>query len=286
MPLRQKLVAMIELCRPELSVTGAGLSVVIGEVRALQAWPSLHTLALGFAVGFCLSGSALIINDFFDVEVDRINAPWRPLPSGRLSRREVMTLGLVTALAGLAAAWALGPAALSVSFIFWLMGFLYNWKLKARGLLGNSIVAASVGITFVVGSIAVGQPWHRIVWLFALIAFCFDLAEEIAADAADLEGDRQRASQSVAMVSGRPTVLRLAGALLGVVVGLSILPVFWGRLGLPYLIGILVSDVLLALFTLKLLRSRTTSEGRGPIRALYLSASLGMLALLAGSWFA
>ena len=87
-------------------------------------------------------------------------------------------------------------------------------------------------------------------------------------------------------MSGRQTALRLAAALLGVVVGLSFLPVIWGGLGLPYLIGILVSNVLIAFFTLKLLRSRTTSEGRWPIRALYLSAALGLLAFLVGSWFA
>ena len=285
MPLRQKLVAVIELFRPELSAAAAGLSVVIGEGRALQAWPPLHTLALGFAVGFCLSGSALIINDYFDFEVDRVNAPWRPLPSGRLSRREVLTLGLAAALAGLMAAWALGPAVLIVGLVVWLMGFLYNWKLKAVGLWGNGIVAASVAITLIVGGLAVGRPWNRIVWLSALMAFFFDLAEEMAADAADLEGDRRRASRSVAMVSGRQTALRLAGALLGVVVGLSVLPALWGELGPPYLVGILASDVLIAFFTLKLLRSRTTSEGRGPIRALHLSASLGFLAFLAGSWF-
>ncbi len=285
MPLRQKLVAMIELFRPELSAAGAGLSVMIGEGRALQAWPPLHTLALGFAVGFCLSGSALIINDYFDIEVDRVNAPWRPLPSGRLSRREVMALGLATGLAGLAAAWALGPAVLGVGLIVWLMGLLYNWKLKAFGLWGNGIVAASVALTFILGGLAVGRPWNGIVWLLALMAFFFDLAEEMAADAADLEGDRRRASRSVATVSGRQAALRLAGTLLGVVAGLSVLPAFWGGLGPPYLVGILASDVLMAFFTVKLLRSRTTSEGRGPIRALYLSAALGFFAFLAGSWF-
>ena len=285
MPLRQKLAAMIELCRPEHSAVGAGLCVMLAEGRALRAWPSLHTLALGFAVGFCLSGSAVIINDYFDLEVDRVNAPWRPLPSGRVSRREVMILGLAAALAGLAAAWALGPAVLSVSLVFWLMSFLYNWKLKAHGLWGNGIVAASVAIPLIVGGLAVGQPWDRILWLLAAMAFFFDLAEEMAADAADLEGDRRRASRSVVIVSGRQAALRLAGVLLGVVVGLSALPALWGGLGLPYLAGILASDVLIAFFTVKLLQSRTTREGRGPIRALFVSAALGFVALLAGSWF-
>jgi geranylgeranylglycerol-phosphate geranylgeranyltransferase len=240
-------------------------------------------MGLGFACGFLLSGSALITNDYFDLAVDRVNAPQRPLPAGILTLREVMTLGVVTAIIGLAAASAFGPLALGLSLIVWLMGFAYNWKLKAAGLWGNLVVAVSVGITFILGGIAVGLPWNRTVWTFALIALVFDLAEEIAGDAMDAEGDQQRGSRSIALVRGRQAALRVSGTLFGFVVLLTLLPVWWGTFGLAYLIPIALMDVLIIFFVSRLLRSQTPAEGRKAMRGLYLSGSLGLLAFLIGS---
>ncbi len=278
--LAQKARGVFQIFRPELP-TAAGVCVLLGQVLALGAVPPLPALGLGFACGFLLSGSALITNDYFDLEVDRINAPQRPLPAGILTPSEVLTLGLVTAVLGLAAAAAFGPLAFGVSLIIWLLGFLYNWRLKAAGLWGNLIVATSVGATFVLGGIIVGHPWHPTVWTFALIALVFDLAEEIAGDAMDAEGDQQRGSRSLALVYGRTTALRISATLFGLVALLTLLP--WGTLGLAYRIPILLTDLLIGFFVIRLLRSQTPAAGRRAMRGLYLSGSLGLLAFLIGA---
>jgi geranylgeranylglycerol-phosphate geranylgeranyltransferase len=74
----------IQIIRPELPLA-AGLCVVIGEVVALGMFPPAGTALRGFLLGFLLSGSAMVFNDYFDLEVDRINTPQRPLPAGLLS---------------------------------------------------------------------------------------------------------------------------------------------------------------------------------------------------------
>jgi geranylgeranylglycerol-phosphate geranylgeranyltransferase len=273
------------LCWPELPFA-AGICVVIGELLALGAFPPLHALGRGFICGFFLSSSALITNDYFDLEVDRINAPQRPLPAGLLTRGEVMALGMLTALIGLAVAWGFNPLALGGSLIVWLMGFLYNWKLKEAGLWGNLIVSASVAMTFLLGGIGVGQAWNRTVWAFGLIAFVFDLAEEIGADAMDAEGDQKRASKSIAILKGKRTALRISSILFGLVVLLSFLPIVWGGQGIHYLVAIALTDILIIFFVVKLMRSRTLEEGRWSLRGLYLSVSLVLLAFLIGSFFA
>jgi len=279
-----KIKGTLQLLRPELAFA-AGICVVIGEFLAAGAIPTLRAAALGFVCGFFLSGSALITNDYFDLEVDRVNAPQRALPSGLLSPLEAMASGIAAGLIGLIAAWDLNWFALEISLIVWVMGFLYNWKYKSTGLWGNLIVSASVGLTFVMGGIGVDLAWNRTVWLFGLIAFFFDLAEEIAAGAMDAEGDRQRASQSIALVHGKKTALLVSGLLYELVVVLTFIPLGWGGLGLQYLIPILATDGLFMFFTVKLLQSRTPTEGRRWIRALYLSGILGLLAFLAGSFF-
>ncbi len=276
--LRQKIGGALQLFRPELPLA-AGMCVVIGEVLALGTLPDLRVLALGFACGFFLSGSALITNDYFDLEVDRINAPQRPLPSGRVSPAEALALGIGVAVIGLAAALAISPLALGISLIVWILGFVYNWRLKAAGLWGNLSVAVSVGVTFVLGGVAVGQAWTPTVWLFGLIAFCFDLAEEIMGDAMDAEGDQQRGSKSIAITRGRPFALRLAGLLIGGVMLLTFLLAL-GFGSLRFSIIVVTCDIIGVYFVRELLRSQTAAEGRKAMRGLYLTASVGLLVFL------
>jgi geranylgeranylglycerol-phosphate geranylgeranyltransferase len=188
----KKIKGTIQLFRPELPFA-AGTCVILGEITARGGFPSLRELLLGFACGFFLSGAALTLNDYFDIEVDRINTPQRPIPAGLLTLSDAILLTGIATLIGLTAALLLSPLAFSVSILLWVIGALYNWKYKAKGLWGNLMVATSVGGTFIMGGIAAGQPLHKVVWFFALIAFLIDLAEEIAGDAMDMEGDRQRA---------------------------------------------------------------------------------------------
>jgi geranylgeranylglycerol-phosphate geranylgeranyltransferase len=115
--LRQKMSGIIRIFRPELPFA-AGVCVVVGEILAFGAFPPLQIILLGFLCGFFLSSTALILNDYFDLEVDRINAPHRPLPSGIVTKTEVIGLSILTTLLGLAAGLALGPVAFTYPYSF------------------------------------------------------------------------------------------------------------------------------------------------------------------------
>ncbi len=281
--LRHKLGGALRLFRAELP-GAAGMCVVIGELLALGTLPDLPLIVLGFACGFFLSASALITNDYFDLEVDRINAPQRPLPSGLISPAEALALGIGVAVIGLAAALTISPLALGISLVIWILGFVYNWKLKAAGLWGNLSVAVSVGTTFVLGGVAVGQAWNPTVWVFALIAFCFDLAEEIIGDVMDAEGDQKRGSKSIAITRGRPFALRLAGLLIGVVMLLTFLLAL-GYGSARFSVIVALCDLSGVYFVFKLMRSQTAGEGRKAMRGLYLTASVGLLVFLVSLLF-
>lgn len=131
----KKIRGVTGLFRPELSLA-AGICVVLGQILAAGGFPPLQVVLLGFVSVFALSSSALILNDYFDYEVDLVNAPERPLPSGAVSRTEVMGLAVLTTLLGLASAAFLGRDALLFSIPIWMIGFLYNWRFKQTGLPG------------------------------------------------------------------------------------------------------------------------------------------------------
>ncbi|HEX2994987.1 MAG TPA: UbiA family prenyltransferase [Anaerolineales bacterium] len=279
--LTKKAKGIIQIFRPELPAA-AGACVILGGVVAQGGLPSLREIILGFLCGFFISGSAIVWNDYFDLEVDRVNTPERPLPMGLLSPTEAVLFAAVTALLGLWAAWLISLPAFVLCVIFWIIGFLYNWKFKEAGLAGNLMVSASVGITFILGGMAAGEPWNRIVWCFAAMAFFIDLGEEIAGDAMDMEGDKKRASKSIALQRGRNFALAISSSCFALAVTISLIPALLGWMGTVYLILICLTDILIAGFTIRLLRSRTPAEGRTSMRGIYLGAMLGVLAAILG----
>jgi len=279
----KKIRGAIQLFRPELPFA-AGVCVILGEIVALGGLPPVRELLLGFACGFFLSGSALTLNDYFDIEVDKVNTPNRPIPAGLLTPSDAISLTIVATLIGLTTAFSIGALAFMISMIFWVIGVLYNWRYKANGLWGNLMVAASVGITFILGGIAVGQPLNKIVWFFGLIAFLIDLAEEIAGDAMDIEGDKKRDSKSIAIRVGRDAALRITASLFILVALLSYIPFAFGWLRMSYLLLVCAINIAVILFTIRLVRSQTPEVGRSAMRSIYLSILFGMLAFI-GSQF-
>src|SRR5437660_1410483 len=64
-------------------------------------WP---TFLLLMGASACLYSGGMIWNDFFDIEQDKRERPFRPLPSGRISRRVAGTAGVIALLLGMALA--------------------------------------------------------------------------------------------------------------------------------------------------------------------------------------
>ena len=258
-----------ELARADL-VLGAGLFVVAGEILALGQLPAAGTALLGFLAGLFVSGSANISNDYFDREVDRVNRPDRPLPSGRVSVAELWALFVAFAVTGLASAALLGPAVLALAAAVWGVALLYNVRLKEAGLLGNLAVAFYVSMTVVLGGLAAGAV-NGLVVTFAALAFLFDLGEEIASDAMDVEGDSIRSSRSIAATVGRAKALRISGVAFALFVALTFLPYAAGWLGPVYLACAAVAGLCMSYLAARLVRSATIAEGRVFVRRLYLA---------------
>ena len=281
MQIRNKVRGIAQLIRLDLSFAAA-ICVVAGEILALSGVPNLREILAGFSCGFFISASALILNDYFDLESDRINAPNRPLPSGIVSKHEIIYLTVFTTLIGLYSALLLGVYVLIIGILFWFIGVLYNWKLKRTGLLGNIMVASSVAITFIIGGIAVGNPWNVTVWSFSLMAFLVDLGEEISADAMDLEGDKLQNSKSIAIVWGRKAALKVSSLLFDLVILVSFFPLLFGNLGRIYLLTMIIIDANIIYFVSKLLKSRTEREGRKYIIGIYRGIMIGIVILVLG----
>jgi len=118
--LSQKTKGFLSLIRFELPFS-AGVCVVLGQLFALGEFPSFSVFLGGFGAIFLISASILVLNDFFDVEIDKINAPERALPAKLVSPGEVLWLTGILTILGLVLSFLLTP---SLSFFRFLSGQL------------------------------------------------------------------------------------------------------------------------------------------------------------------
>ncbi|MCQ6962323.1 prenyltransferase [Methanolobus chelungpuianus] len=276
----KKAKGFVRLLRFELPFS-AGVCVVMGQILALGGFASASEILYGFFSVFFISASILVLNDYFDVETDRLNAPDRPIPSKLVTASEALLLSISLMLAGLVLSYLISFMALLLSLVLLIVGSLYNRNYKKSGLPGNLMVSFSVGMTFIYGGVSVGLPFNSIVWLFAAIAALIDLGEEIAADAMDMQGDLLISSRSLAIRYGGRFALRISGYIFFSVILLTSVPFIFGWLPAIYLLPIAIMDISIAYSSLRLLGSgNDTRAGRKYIRHIYLGSTSGLLVFI------
>ncbi|MCE5250249.1 UbiA family prenyltransferase [bacterium] len=271
----KKIKGLVRLVRFELPFS-AGVCVIMGQLLALGHFAPVFETINGFLSIFCISASILVLNDYFDVETDKINAPDRPIPSNTVTLSEALLLSISLLIIGLILSYLINVIALSCTFFISIIGFLYNRKFKKSGLPGNFMVSFSVGMTFIYGGISVDLFFNKIVWFFGIIAALIDLGEEIAADSMDMRGDILIESNSLAIKYGKPTAIKISSYIFFFVILLTIIPFILNWFPTLYLVPIIIMDSAIAYSTFRLLLSKN-EEGRKYIRWLYLGATSGLL---------
>ncbi len=209
---------LVRLVRP-LNVVMFFAGVALGGVLAagLDAFAGANAARIGLAVGSAalIGAGGNAINDVFDVEIDRINRPGRPLPSGDVSPAAARTLwatcsALGVGLSAFLSAWHLGIAAGSVGLLWG-----YSARLKALPVVGNLAVALVLGLAILYGGLAVAPGGETVGWaaplLGAAFAFGSTLAREIAKDIEDAAGDAAGGARTLPLVLG-PGAAAWAGA--------------------------------------------------------------------------
>jgi geranylgeranylglycerol-phosphate geranylgeranyltransferase len=258
-----------DLVRIELPLA-AGVCVIAGEVIGLGGIPTATETALGFLVGFLIGAAAMASNDIFDLEVDGVNAPERPLPSGRISVKAVAAVTALLAALGLAAAAFLGLAPFIAAAVTLAIGVFYNWKGKEYGLAGNLMVAVSVAMTFIFGGLAVGAAAEPMVWFFGIMALLFDLGEEISNGVLDAEGDGKRGARSLARMRGRTYATNAAGLCFAAIIVIGFIPYLLGWASMAYLLMVMIVDVALVVLHTRFRFTRDRADGKKIVRMLYL----------------
>jgi geranylgeranylglycerol-phosphate geranylgeranyltransferase len=186
--LTEKLTTTIKLIRP-VNFFITFVSVIVAAIICQPYKISgLNIFLAAFAASFALA-SGNIINDINDVEIDKINKPFRPLASGKIKQREAYFLYILFVFVSIVLSFFLNEVALVIVLFSILLLFIYSKYLKQIPLLGNITVALLTGLVFIFGGVVVGNPIAAIVP--AVFAFLINLIREIVKDMEDVEGDNK-----------------------------------------------------------------------------------------------
>jgi geranylgeranylglycerol-phosphate geranylgeranyltransferase len=237
----EQIKGLYRVSRPLTSLSGALAVVLGGYVAGTGEW---FNVALAVIVTLMGAASGNAWNDYQDIEIDKVNQPNRPLPSGQVSPELVKRYSFV--LAGLAVLFSvfISPVAFVIVLVANILLFIYSWKLKSTVLIGNLIVALVSAMSVVFGGVAADNPQPTF-WLF-LIIFIAILGREVLKTMADYDGDLSEDVRTISTVWGKraaryvfyilalaamvtmliPYILEVYKPIYGYIVLIGVVPVF------------------------------------------------------------
>ena len=276
--------AYLELARP-LNGIIAFMSAWLGGVFASQG--STENLLDSRLLLVCISALFLLsagnaINDYCDYNIDRINRPRRPLPSGRIQRRHALIFTIVLIALGIwlgvlinriATCIAILVSAALVSYAFWL---------KRTPFVGNLVVSSLTGLTFVSGGVAINSVQGTLVP--AIFAFLFTAAREIIKDIEDTEGDLKNSVKTLAILNPRLAVGTALG-FMALVILFSPVPYLLGWYSWYYLLAVVLGvDVVLIGLAIRLLRDTSRESCASIQRWMKWDIFMGLGAIYLGTF--
>ena len=207
---------LIEFSRP-FTLVAPALGFASGAATAAGAAPrepwSVDLLLypfIGLVMASVLNAASNALNQIYDLEIDRINKPKRPLPSGRLSLSRAWTFTLANYVVALVLAWCVEPGGRHECFwivvVATIVTVLYSappFRTKRLGIWANITIAIPRGVLLkVAGWSAVKTIFGIEPWFIGAIFGLFLLGASTTKDFADMEGDARGGCRTLPIMYG------------------------------------------------------------------------------------
>jgi len=259
-----------------------GLGVVIGEAIAIAPkLPGIQAAVFGFLTASLMMAGTMVANDVYDVEIDRVNSPQRPLPSGIVKTREAIVLAVALSGASIGFSALLGLWTFLTALLALALMVYYNTEGKKTGLIGNAVVSFNVALPFFYGGLAVNSI-RPLLFIFSVVAFLANFGREVAKGIADVKGDSLRQVRTLAVVKGTKIAAVASAGLFVAAVLLSFIPPFLERISWLYYPPVIVADVGFLYSSYRLVSNQTVENVRAVKGHVLLWMLLGLVGFLLG----
>lgn len=210
-----------------------GIGIFVAGLIAGGKHEMYTTMILASLSGVFLTSSGNIMNDLHDVEIDRVNKPYRILASGKLSKAEARAWNLICIVAGLILSLIVSLPTFSIAVGSIIMMYLYSAHLKRIPFIGNVTVGVLTGVAFIYGSFVVGNPAAGIIPAF--FACVYNIGREIMKDIEDTEGDIHGGIVTFPIRYGNDKAIMLSILFFSLIIISSLIPFFISRYNHLYL---------------------------------------------------
>jgi len=284
----------IEILRPINDLMGS-LTVIIGilNTRAqIDPFILIFNLILGVITYFFIAGSGMVINDYYDIEIDKINRPERPIPRGAITLKQAKFLWIITSLIGITIAvlhslvFNIGFLNIIIVVFFVFIGWVYAAWGKKSGFIGNIIVSISFSIGLIYGAVLNNSNVPPYIFFFFLTSFFLLLSREVIKGCEDIEGDRKQGVKTLAIQIGikKSTIFSLIFAILALI--FFILPYFTNIINPIMFLITMAFGLVLVLYTIVLMLKRNLmrNDFKKISLLLKIAALLGLVAFIFASF--
>jgi len=284
-----KIGGYLRLMRP-VNCLMMGFAVTVGAalVNPNVLGTLWRNLIYGFVTGFMLTAASMAINDYYDREIDAINEPRRPIPSGLIKPKEALAFAFVLTAIGFGA--ALANAYLMetifcfvIAVIAWIIFITYTTVGKRSGLPGNFLVSTCVGMPFIYGSVAVVNEVRLNVLIFVSMVFLSNTGREITKGIVDVQGDRTQNVKTLAVRYGEKMAAVAAALFYLSAVLLSPIPWLLNIVSFGFIPLVAITDFGLAASSFLLLKDYSRENARKIKNTVLLWFIVGLLAFIVGA---
>jgi len=147
------------------AISGAGLQLFSSPIDEASLFYSLLWLILA-TVG--LYGGGIMFNDVFDAELDTIERPERPIPSGKASVVSASIVAVILLIIGILASWQVSALSGIIAIVVALLAVLYNAWGKHQTIFGPVNMGLCRGGNLLLGVSVVPVALQGL-WFIALI---------------------------------------------------------------------------------------------------------------------
>ncbi|MCJ7720282.1 MAG: UbiA family prenyltransferase [Candidatus Hadarchaeum sp.] len=275
--------AEVELVRP-LNCMLTGLAVLIGVFiigeSAGVSWTSdkFVRAALAFAAAVLITGAGNAVNDYFDRNIDKVNCPKRPIPSGRVEPSTALHISQAMFALGILLVIPINWECVIIAVLNSLILAAYAARLKRIGIAGNIVIGYLVGSAFIFGGLVIGKL--QVASILAVMAALATVGRELIKDIEDMKGDRADKIVTVPLRYGTRKAAALATAFIAAAIVLAPLPRILDIFGSVYMCVATVSIVVFIAAVALILRAQDKATAAKASLACKVAIGIGLLAFL------
>ncbi|MEM3259329.1 MAG: UbiA family prenyltransferase [Thermoplasmata archaeon] len=226
----------LQIIRP---INGIMSSIVVIIVALAVRNYNYIPIIIGMLVAFLTNAGGNVLNDYYDADVDLINHPERPIPSGKIKKSQALIYVALIYSVSLFLSIFLGIIPFFINVIAIIFLYLYESYTKRMGLIGNINISFILLLLFVFSGSIFNK--YELPAILGTTAFFATFGREITKDVEDMAGDFNRVTLPKKI--GKTNSLFISSIFYVVAILISPIPYVMGYFGIFYVIFVVFADI-------------------------------------------